>query len=427
MRNIYAYLLLLLLSSGLQSCNTLIEEPTSQNSDIILNYKIDNGISTRSFALASYAENKIEEIAAIFYDNTGNYVEHLIIPTNSSAQEGYLNIKLPGVMVAGTYNVIMLCNYNGYISDMYSDTDAYVQSLNTDYTTAKGAIEYTKSPSITELLPMCTIVEGFIISQSQNVDLILEAVFKRVVSRVDLHNFATNFQLEWAKIGNYKTGIKPFATPIYSGAISTENTEMVAVESQDGNNIIEALYCFPNMTPFSTQDDSKTTYLMIKGSYNNISYFYRVNIWDHNKSQTMLMNTIYDVNIIEVLGVGDLTEAAAASNPSSNIITNISDGSEIKVDDQNNYISVSKTRVVLSSAASSPESITVEVNPLDVWSATLDDEGLNYFTLEELAGRLTITSKNLNATADVYKGVIIIKHGGNGVDLSIKVNVIQTN
>ncbi|MEG1701131.1 MAG: hypothetical protein RR270_07595, partial [Alistipes sp.] len=364
----------------------------STDDGVTISYTIE-GLVTRANVAAQPDECAVREACLIFYkaaDDT--YVSHTVAEVlTSGSASGSFNINLPAGIIEGVdYKVLVVANYKFFVADAMQTTDKYVRGLTTKkYDEMKAAMKSqldTKSTRVTTPLPMYgeSKLKGPA-AGAQEVGL--SVLLRRSVARFDLTCRSTELDIKWVKVCNYRTQGYMFHNDVVSGqlvtgtAMNTATSDagvvvpsgVAGAQSTDGG-----LYAFSNTVAYPQQNDGLTTCLMIAGVYkgkdvNNTKVtYYRLNIAGVNASQVLKLNNVYRITINNVTSAGSTDEQQAMTNASSSLGFQINDwqtddNTSIVTDDNGNFVSVSRTSVILDSSKGAIENIKVSVKAGTAW------------------------------------------------------------
>ncbi|MEG2023894.1 MAG: hypothetical protein RRZ83_07275, partial [Alistipes sp.] len=404
----------------LTSCvkDSLPWNASSSDDGVTISYTIE-GLMTRANVAAQPEECAVSEACLIFYkalDDT--YASHTVAQVlTSGSASGSFNINLPaGILEGVDYKVLVVANYNRFVANAMNTTDKYVRGLTSKkYDEMKAAMQSQLDTRVTTPLPMFgeSTLKGPA-ADAQKVGL--SVLLRRSVARFDLTCRSTLLDIKWVKVCNYRTQGYMFHNDVVAGqlvsgtAMNTATSDAgvvvptgsVGAQSTDGG-----LYAFSNTVAYPQQNDGLTTCLMIAGVYkgknvNNTKVtYYRLNIAGVNASQVLKLNNVYRITINNVTSAGSTDEQQAMTNASSSLGFQINDwqtddNTSIVTDDNGNFVSVSRTSVILDSSKGAIENIKVSVKAGTAW-------GVRWVTSPQTAFDATVidpTSFAISTLAD---------------------------
>lgn len=407
---------------------------------VTVNYSFDD-LQTRSIA-ATPAEKRVDKVYFVFYNSsTGAYVawQSASVPAGSGAT-GSFPLSIPGTLTAGSkYRTLIVANYDDYKADGKNFED-YIRANNSKSYDEMRRIMKSESLArarVTTPLPLFGILLGQDGEESlftspapdSTEPLNVSVRFSRAVSRFDLHNLAADrLIIAWVKVCNYRDAGYFFHQDAPLGDAVVKGT--AAMPPADLNNLpagyVKAapplpetnrqdmtdggLYAYPNIVSYATQDDERTTCLLIAGYYQNEGggvnttklTYYRANVADAGLSQVLKRNYAYTVIINSVKREGADTEDQAMSEKDRLLDYVVDDAWEednnnTVVDDKGNFITVSRTSVVLNAPANETAVIKVSVKEGLSWKLTWQEnvgDNFKYEKIDDHSFRIVTTHEN---------------------------------
>ncbi|MEG1934564.1 MAG: hypothetical protein RR141_01110, partial [Rikenellaceae bacterium] len=234
---------------------------------------------------------------------------------------------------------------------------------------------------------------------------------RRAVARVDvlLEDKVTNFVITSARLVNVRDKgfvfgknttpddlSSPLAVPTSSGLVSY--TAVNARTDEQKRNFSALLYCPENYNADKTAA-AATTAVIIGGTYNGATTYYRVNLHDNNRDAQVRRNYIYRVNIKGVNGAGNPNADAAINDIPQNLDYTIVEWdyslhSDV-IFDGKNYLGVS-TKKLNAPKAANISTINVVTNyTQDEWKIeSCDQAGTpvatpSWLTLTKIPGKIS--------------------------------------
>lgn len=395
---------------------------------VTVNYSFDD-LQTRSIA-ATPAEKKVDKVYFIFYNfSTGAYVawQGASVPSGSGAT-GSFSLSIPGALTAGSkYRTLIVANYDNYKADGKNFED-YIRANNARSYDEMRRVMKSQSPArarVTAPLPLYGMLLGqdgeealFTPPAPDSTEPLNVSVrFSRAVSRFDLHNMAADrLVIAWVKVCNYRDAgyffhqDAPLGDAVVKGTAATPPSDPANPPSgyvkvdpplPDTNrqDIADGgLYAYPNITSYATQDDERTTCLLIAGYYqgeggagvnaDKLTY-YRANVADAGLSQVLKRNYVYTVVINGVKREGADTEDQAMSEKDRLLDYVVDDeweqdNNNTVVDDKGNFITISRTSVVLNAPANETAVIKVSVREGLGWKLAWRENTGDNFKCEKI-------------------------------------------
>lgn len=407
---------------------------------VTVNYSFDD-LQTRSIA-ATPAEKKVDKVYFIFYNSsTGAYVawQGASVPAGSGAT-GSFSLSIPGALTAGSkYRTLIVANYDNYKADGKSFED-YIRANNSKSYDEMRRVMKSQSPAKARVavpLPLYGTLLGQDGEESlftppspdSTEPLNVSVRFSRAVSRFDLHNLAANrLLISWVKVCNYRDAgyffhqDAPLGDAVEKGTATTlpdlsnppAGYVKVAPPLPDTNrqDIADGgLYAYPNIASYATQDDERTTCLLIAGYYQDPATgtpntekltYYRANVADNGLSQVLKRNYAYTVVINSVKREGAETEDQAMSEKDRLLDYVVDDeweqdNNNTVVDDKGNFLTVSRASVVLNGHANESAVIKVSVKEGLGWNLAWRENVGNNFKFEKIddsSFRIVTTNDN---------------------------------
>lgn len=408
---------------------------------VTVNYSFDD-LQTRSIA-ATPAEKKVDKVYFVFYNSsTGAYVawQGASVPAGSGAT-GSFSLSIPGALTAGSkYRTLIVANYDNYKADGKNFED-YIRANNSKSYDEMRRVMKSQSPAKARVavpLPLYGTLLGQDGEESlftppapdSTEPLNVSVRFSRAVSRFDLHNLAANrLVISWVKVCNYRDAgyffhqDAPLGEAVVKGTATTPPSDLNNLPTgyvkadpplQDTNRQDMAdggLYAYPNIASYATQDDERTTCLLIAGYYQDPATgtpntekltYYRANVADNGLSQVLKRNYAYTVVINSVKREGAETEDQAMSEKDRLLDYVVDDAWEednnnTVVDDKGNFLTVSRASVVLNGHANESAVIKVSVKEGLGWNLAWRENVGNNFKFEKIddsSFRIVTTHEN---------------------------------
>lgn len=423
-----------------------------------LNYTFDDihtmGVSAQS------NERVVNDACLIFYKEADNsYVAHSTAVVNSGV--GSFSLTIPDAIIAGDkYRVLVVGNYNHFPAAGQSIDDYIGINAGKNYMQMREVM-FSQSPSSARMstpLPFSGVLLGADAQESLFTgpaadanNLGVSVKFSRAVARFDLRNMATDkLVIEWVKVCNYRDrgyffhSDAPAGNGVIRGTASSAPTKpypegYVSAPVNDGKQSFTSggLYAYPNIVPYVTQDDKLTTCLMIAGYYQKAGEpintttltYYRANVASNQMSQVLKRNYIYTVVINNVKSEGADSEDGAIAEGDRLLDYAVGDDWEddsgnTEVDGKGNYLTVSRSNVVLDSPVGESAIIKVAVKPGTTWSVAWLSNLEGAFKAEKIDNTsFRIISNGENNTSFVKNGQLQVTV--EGTTLAIEIGVMQ--
>lgn len=397
------------------------EVPALAPGMVRINYTIDGMESaTRATETASH-ERLLNDVHILFYDQEGRYVtyQHASVTTGTDS----FTFPIPDKLSYGaTYKTLIVGNAHSHVPTQFATFDAYLEQSSTmtydqmrqeiyaerndDHTSASG--------QHSDALPMWGEMvgdQGQAIDFQVNKDTESGAVsftgsvrFSRSVCRIDLrHLAAQKLIIKDVKLCNYRKAGYYFHNDAPLGEIQSGLNEeaWVAVgapyagnastpELLDNQQLNAAIYAFPNIVPVAKQNDDQTTYLMIRGYYQDGTdntpehpkaklTYYRFNLAENGRSQILRRNYRYEAVINSVKGAGADDEQGAQDAEAPMLGYTVDntwtdDDSNTVTDDKGNYMTISRAMVTFDGYKDLSEAIKVKLKDPEsmAWSLEWD-------------------------------------------------------
>lgn len=437
-------------------------------------------MATRGTAAESH-ECAIKDVHILFYDAAGAYVDFSHSEVTGGAS-GFV-FRVPSKLQAGAeYKTLVIGNSHGFIPTPYDTFDAYLQGQITgrSYSDARlklcaagGALN--KSVAGSNGLPMYGefvnergVAVPFIFTGDADTRYDVEGTvrFNRVVCRVDINNLvAKHLIIDQVKLCNRRQGAYYFhQETLYGQDLSNTglwsnvgNPELSGDGLTATQSLDAELYCYPNSVPVVAQNDNATTYVMIKGYYqdgvNNTTSnptakatYYRVNLADNGSSQLLRRNHIYRLNITHVAKEGASTEEGAVSATAPLIRYSVNDvwtdpnEATVVTDSKGNTLSISRAMVSFGYETAEAELVKVKVAGKDgglTWHATWVTDDMTVGDYAEFAMNsinnetLSIQTRSDNTTDFLRRARLKVWATGGSIDpsspLTTYIDIYQFN
>lgn len=475
MKTVTIFSVLLLFSVLLAGC---IQEEIAPNAGtgrvLTVNYSFD---TPQTRATATGAEREVKDVAIFFYnaDDTNptneTYVDCVTTTVPSeSGSTGSFPLPLPTTIVQGNkYKLIIIGNYNQYAPEGKT-AQQYAEAYNTrTYSKMKQEIQgqlASDDKRIVTPLPFRGRLIGADGNETtltgpdplSNGSLGVSVKFSRAVARFDLINLAADqLKIAWVKVCNYRNkgyfynesllpgtiipGISataPEGPPYPSGIVAAPDPTLSGSRQQQKLNR-GGLYAFSNTVAYTAQDDKLTTYLMIAGYFKGkgaLDYspkltYYRANVSDNGSSQVLHRNYIYTLAINSVKKEGADTEAGAASEKEKllDYVTDDSwesDDSGTATDGEGNFLTLSRTSIVLGSEKDESALIKVAVKEGTGWEAEWKDNSDKAFRWVKVNDNsFSILTNSDNPGDFTHNATLTVRVAGIAATVQLTVNVIQ--
>lgn len=432
---------LLMLLGGCRQEETL---PRIATTGVTITYSFDD-LQTRSISATS-EEKKFSDVYFVFYNSsTGAYVAYqkTSAPTGNTG-EGSFPLPIPEALTPGNmYRTLIVANYDRYKADGKT-FDAYInENRSKDY---DRMLRDMKSQALNKIrvtapLPLFGTLLGkdgqeslFTAPQPDATGKLPVSVrFSRAVSRFDLRNrVADKLVIAWGKVCNYRDAGYFFHQDaplgdLVKGTAAKPPTDVnnlpegyVKVNPPMGNpaskqDLVDGgLYAYPNIVANTLQDDESTTCLMIAGYYQDplsgtpntdkLTY-YRANVADPGLSQVLKRNYAYTIVItgVQRAGADSEDEAMAEKDRLLDYVVDDQwqdDGDNTVVDKNGNFLSVSRTAVVLDPPAGEALTIKVSVKEGLGWETEFKQNAGNAFKVEKIDDRSFMIVTNAENESD---------------------------
>lgn len=426
-------------------------------------------------AAATGAECEVKDVAIFFYnaDDTNPANETYVdcqstnIP-GGSGSSGSFPLPLPTTIVQGNkYKLIIIGNYNRYLPEGRSLADYADLYKTRTCSKMKDEIQgqlISDAARVTNPLPFC----GRLLGKDGNettltgpsptdINLGVSVKFSRAVSRFDVVNLAAgSLKIAWVKVCNYRNRGCFFHESVSAGEIVRGTSAQapglplpsgyVAAPEPSGTpgalrqNLNEGgLYAFANAVSYTSQDDKLTTCLMIAGyfkkagdaGYSPRLTYYRANISENGNSQMLRRNYIYTVAINNVKKEGADTEEGAI-NEKEKLLDYVvgddwhSDSGGTVTDKLGNFLTLSRTSIVLGSGKDESALIKVAVKKGTGWNLDWKSNPEGAFRFEKVDDNsFNIITTGKNETVFTRNAALTVSVTGIAATVSLTVNVIQ--
>lgn len=425
---------------------------------------------------ATGAEREVKDVAIFFYnaDDTTpaneTYVgcQGVTVPEGNGSS-GSFPLPLPPTIIQGNkYKLIVIGNYNKYLPEGRSLTDyANLYDIRT-YSKMKQEIQgQLSSDRVRVIAPLP--FWGRLLGKDGNettltgpsataTDLGVSVKFSRAVSRFDVTNLAADrLKIAWVKVCNYRNRGYFFHESMPAGEIVRgTSAEAPGVLLPSGyvpapqpsgtpgalRQTLNAggLYAFPNTVSYTSQDDKVTTCLMVAGYYQspgetnpNTSKltYYRANVSENGSNQILHRNYIYTLVINNVKKEGSDTEEGAVNEKENLLDYEMSDdwdsdGGNTVTDRVGNFLTLSRTSVVLGSEKDESALIKVAVKKGTVWKVEWKNNVEDVFRFEKANDNsFSIVTTGKNGTTFTRNAALTISVAGLAAPLELTVDVIQ--
>lgn len=451
-------LLLLILITTTISCIKQQDDLIPDKGKFFINYSFDNPQTMGIPALIN--EQVLNDACLIFYKEDGSYVTHSTTEVYSGS--GSFPITIPDEIITGErYHVLVVGNYNHFPAAGQS-IDDYIRANASKSYMLMREVMFSQSPASARMstpLPFSGVLLGadgqeslFTGPTADARYLDVSVKFSRTVARFNLRNMvAGKLKIEWVKVCNYRNKGYFFHNdaPAGNGVIrGTANSApqkpypkgYVTAPSASGgkqNFTSGGLYAYPNIVSYVTQNDELTTFLMIAGYYQKTGEpinttkltYYRANIALNEMSQVLKRNYIYTMVINDVKSEGSENEDGAMAEDSSLLDYVVVDDWEDNsgntvVDDNGNYLTISRTNVILNSPAGESAVIKVAVKPGAVWNVAWLHNLEGVFKTERIDNNsFRIISTGVNDASFVKNGLLNVTVDGTA--LAMEIDVMQ--
>lgn len=445
-----------------------------------VDYTIDGMTSaTRATAVESH-ESRLDDVHILFYTEEGAYVtcQHAAVTAGTSS----FSFPVPAELKSETpYRTLIVGNAHSHTPTGYASFDTYVsQSSSLTYDEMYQAIyaernmDHSTSGQHTGSLPMWgELIDGtgqpvnFQFTKAGNgaISFTGTAHFSRSVCRLDLqHLVAQKLIIDAVKLCNYRKAGYYFHNDVPKGEIQSglEDQSWISVgapyagnpttapDVKDHQELMASVYAFPNIVPVVRQNDEETTYLMIRGYYQDGTdntpdhpkaklTYYRFNMAENGKSQVLRRNYRYLAIINSVAGPGSEDEQGAEDAEAPLLGYTVDD---TWTDDENtstsdskgNFLTLSRAMVTFDGYKDLSEVVKVSVREGLTWSLEWDKTLVGEESAQFNYGRIddrqfSISTLADNATDFTRNARLIVKATGGTVDpdkpLTATVSVMQ--
>lgn len=449
------------------------EDPALAPGTVRVAYTID-GMSEDTRATAAEGhERALNDVHILFYDDLGSYItyQHANVTTGTSS----FTFPIPAVLTPNTpYKTLIVGNSHDHVPSGFASFDAYLdQSATMTYDEmfneiyAERNMDHSSTGQHNGGLPMHgEFIDGdghvipFQFSEISDGKLQFNgtARFSRSVCRLDLrHLAAQHLIIDAVKLCNYRKAGYYFHNDAPKGEIQSGLNDQTWInvaapygEENSTQELNAAIYAFANIVPVVQQNDKQTTYLMIRGYYQDGEIntpeapktkltYYRFNMAENGRSQILRRNYRYlgIINSVKGPGADDEQGAEDAEAPMLDYDVDDSwtdDDSNTTTDDKGNFLTISRAMVTFDGYKDLAEAVKVTVKEGLSWSVewdkTLVGEESSKFTYARVDDRqFSITTLEDNATDFTRNARLIVKATGGTVDpqkpLTATVSVMQ--
>lgn len=471
-RNIRSLMFGLLAVVSLWGCERRADSEFTESlapGTVRVQYTVDGLAETRATPALGH-EKTLVDVHILFYTADGSYVtyQHASVTPGTSS----FTFPIPAVLSAGTpYKTLVLGNSHDHVPSGYASFDAYLTDASTmtyadmyKEVYAERNMDHSSDGSHTGSLPMWgQFVDGdgheidFQFTEQSNgqVTFTGTAHFSRSVCRLDLRNLAAqNLIIDAVKLCNYRSAGYYFHNDAPKGDVVSglSDQSWITVLSPSGNTqeLNGGVYAFANIVPVVVQNDDQTTYLMIRGYYQdgttntpenprNKATYYRFNMAENGRSQVLRRNYRYVAVINSVKGPGADDEQGAHDSEAPMLDYEVDqswsdDDSNTVTDDKGNYLTISRAMVTFDGYKDLSEAVKVVVKDGLTWSVewdpTLVGEESSKFRYARVDDRqFSVTTLEDNATDFSRNARLLVKASGGTVDpqnpLTATVSVMQ--
>ena len=416
-------------------------------------------------------ESVIDHAYLLFYTSDASLITDIPLAAVKadidSELPGRLKFKMPLSLQPNTdYQLLAIANADLYTPAGYESFDKYLESWCKNYSSEKSPLHLSCSSSISPAtkanLPMHGGIDGgtsFRFSEENGVYSVPSSLtFRRMVARIDVANIVKEgFKVEGIALCNWRDGV-PVASfdsqpgnsfGAVQGSLSKpEDTfgDDRFVEMPDANDdgiqqLSKKIYCFPSVSHEAFPGDKVSTAIIIKANYgeDSESSYYRVNVGTSANLSKINPNTKYLVTIRSVKGRGAATPQEAYFADGSQIVLSVVEGWDLEgnafdMDDNGNFIVLSKGSLVFAGDATEREDIRILTSKSLQWSAEYiaDDEiSASAFEISNVSGTaVAISPKGVNEESVPLTGKCRISastsQGGHlKVDISLRQEVYE--
>lgn len=469
-----AVLLCLLLPAAFGGCtleDARLEVPASGRVYTV-SYSFETPLSR---AAATGPEKEVRDVAVFFYKADEDPANESYIDCQSvtvpegGGTAGSFPLPLPPTILQGQkYRLLVIGNYKKYAPEGKSLTQYAADYSTRTYSKMKQEIQGQLASDIARVtapLPFYGVLLGKDGEETSltgpaptDTDLGVSVKFSRAVARFDVSNLvADRLKIEWVKVCNYRNKGYFYhesapagdivrgtsATPPSPGDLplgyvdAPDPTGLPGSLRQDLNG--GGLYAFPNIVSYTAQDDKQTTCLMIAGYYQapgqpenttRLTY-YRANVSDNGSGQFLKRNYVYTLTIGNVKSEGAETEEGAVNEKEKLLDYVVDDSWESEsgstvTDNTGNFLTLSRTSVVLASSAGSSEVIKVSVKQGTGWKPEWKNNPDNAFRFERVNDKsFSIITNGDNNELFTRNAALTVSVTGISSTVSLTINVIQ--
>ncbi|MDR0333766.1 MAG: hypothetical protein LBI15_09920 [Dysgonamonadaceae bacterium] len=297
---------------------------TTDKDGFLLNLNVSNSsINTRMNIPSEEGEDDINVLHLLFFQGSG--AQTFVDAVEIKDEDGYpLDLSMPlQVRFQNTptlnnnthYRILVVANIDAYIP---TDVDTWLNSFNgVNFSTAVSeqidvstVFNGTNNQIASNRLLMTATVEKLANREEVSVPLM------RAVVRLDVEmatRLAADYTLVSASVWNVprETSIWNATYNNYSNIIP--GRDVLRVDGVVGNTIKGQLYTFGNRQNQVSQNDLRTTAVVLGIEHNGVISYYRVNVSLPFAGQDLMRNTVHNITVNHVLGdgvkVGDLNAA----------------------------------------------------------------------------------------------------------------------
>ena len=421
----------------------IVSGPAVTGKGLTIDYSFDD-LQTRSVA-ATTSEKKFDDVYFVFYNSaTQAYVAYqkTSAPSGNTGQ-GSFPLPIPEALTPGnTYNTLIVANYDRFKADGQTFEQYITANRSKDYGQMRRDMksQAINRARVTTPLPLYGTLLGkdgeeslFTAPQPDATGKLPVSVrFSRAVSRFDLKNrVADKLVIAWVKVCNYRDAGYFFHQDaplgdLVKGTAATAPTDLnnlpdgyvkanppLGTPANKQDLVEGGLYAYPNIVANSLQDDESTTCLLIAGYYQEPGSapnttkltYYRANVADPGLSQVLKRNYVYTIVITGVQRAGSDTEDEAMAEKDRLLDYVVDDewqddGDNTVVDKNGNFLSVSRTAVVLDPPAGEAATIKVSVKEGLGWKTEFRQNNGNAFKVEKIDERSFMIVTNAKNESD---------------------------
>ncbi len=430
-----------------KSIEYTLETTPGGNSTISFNLS-DSSTSTRSFAATVTTEREIRQLGLIFYNSDGEWIDYAVASVSNYAglsNTGTANFDMPSSIClnAGIYTVLVITNGSYDLNGTSLSLNDFLSVYRMSYKDARWALySNTVNPMYAPYLPFggetTVISDGNMTNGS-----VLSANLTRAVAKIQLQNLSKTLFIDWVRVMNYRDcGTFFYDAPLMSSVVlrggeGSDFSVSPHSSSVDGSLyqlIGDGLYCYPNISTYAILGDTKTTCLMVAGYWKEDGWaaipdpdvdkltYYRINVAVANgENQVLNRNSIYPINVLGCTGHGSDSEDDAYESLTDRFVFDVDDWEPddegILTDKDGNYMIVSPTLLVMSSAEHDSAYTTVKMSNNCTWTASIS-EGAEYFEYmgtTNAGGAAVVRTVGEGHEAMNYTGKLLIQGYVNGV------------